>query len=244
MKQWHGHEGDPNVGALRDERGDLLRRSRRPDYLTDRADYLCSLAKGRKVLDCGMVEHTLDATSSPNWLHRKIRDSARECLGVDILEEEIEALRAAGFNVRTLDITKDSLPETFELIVACEIIEHIDNLGAAFGNWACMLAPGGRLVISTPNPWYINCMLKNVRVASALSESVDHVGWHEPATMFELGSRHGLKLDSYSGLFVEQTYTAKAKIFFGAARQLVKLGFRYELFSKSLIYEFVPMGNN
>ena len=239
MKEWHGQAGDPNAGLLREQRGEILRRARRPNYLTDRADYLCSLARGRSVLDCGMVEHTLDATNSPDWLHRKIRDCARECLGVDILPAEIEALRTAGFNVRTLDVTREALPNTFELILACEIIEHIDNLGAAFSNWARMLQPGGRLVITTPNPWYINCVLKNIRVASMLSESVDHVGWHEPSTLFELGSRYGLKLDSYTGLFVTQTHTMKAKIFFSAASKLTHLGFRYELFSKSMLYEFV-----
>jgi 2-polyprenyl-3-methyl-5-hydroxy-6-metoxy-1,4-benzoquinol methylase len=239
LKQWHGQEGDPNVGTLRTERVDVLRAARRADYLNDRAEYLCSLARGKKVLDCGMVEHTLGATTSPGWLHRKICDSARECLGVDILAEEIEALRKAGFNVRTLDVTREALPETFDLIIACEIIEHIDNLGAAFDNWARMLEPGGRLVITTPNPWYINCLLKNVRVASHLAESVDHVGWHEPATLFELASRHGMKLESYTGLFVAQTYTTKAKFFFSLARQLTRLGFRYELFSKSMLYEFV-----
>jgi SAM-dependent methyltransferase len=218
---------------------DILRAARRPGYLTDRAEYLCSLARGKKVLDCGMVEHTLDAAKSPGWLHRRICDSARECLGVDILASEIEALRAEGFNVRTLDVTREALPETFELILACEIIEHIDNLGAAFGNWARMLEPGGRLVITTPNPWYLNCMLKNVRISSRLEESVDHVAWHEPATLYELGSRHGLKLDSYTGLFVTQTYTSKAKAFFALAGKLTNLGFRYELFSKSLLYEFV-----
>lgn len=238
-RQWHGQAGDPNVGALRVKRVEALRSARRPGYLTDRADYLCNLARGKSVLDCGMVEHTIDAASSPSWLHRKIRDSARTCLGVDILAEEIAALKAAGFNVRTLDVTREALSETFDLIIACEIIEHIDNLGSAFENWARMLAPGGRLVITTPNPWYINCMLKNVRVASGLAESVDHVGWHEPSTLFELASRHGLRLDSYTGLFVAQTYTIKAKAFFSLARKLTTVGFRYELFSKSLLYEFV-----
>ena len=239
MKEWHGHLGDPNTGTVRDTRGEILRRARRPGYLKDRAEYLCSLARSRKVLDCGMVGHTLDAANSPDWLHRKIRDSARECLGVDILPEEIETLRNAGFNVRTLDVSRDALPETFELIVACEIVEHIDNLGAAFSNWARMLEPGGRLVITTPNPWYINCILKNILVSSQLSESVDHVAWHEPSTLFELGSRYGLKLESYTGLFVTQTHTPKAKAFFAAASKLTHAGFRYELFSKSLLYEFV-----
>jgi len=232
LKQWHGHEGDPNAGTLRTQRVDVLRAARRADYLTDRAGYLCSLAQGKKVLDCGMVEHTLDAATSPAWLHRKIRDCARECLGVDILAEEIEALRAAGFNVQVLDVTREALPETFDLIVACEIIEHIDNLGSAFDNWLRMLAPGGRLVITTPNPWYINCLLKNLRVASRLAESVDHVGWHEPATLYELASRHGMKLESYTGLFVSKTYTTKARFFFTVASQLTRFGLRYELFSE------------
>src|SRR3954470_16006289 len=117
MKHWHGDSGDPNATDDRTQRGRLLRVARRPSYLLDRAEYLCQLARGRKVLDCGMVEHTLDATSSPDWLHGRLRAVAGEILGVDILEPEIAALRDRGFNVRTLDVTREALPEQFDLIV-------------------------------------------------------------------------------------------------------------------------------
>ena len=239
MKEWHGHAGDPNTGDVRLTRGEVLRRVRKPESIEDRAAHIIALAKDKKVLDCGIVEHTLAATESSNWLHGRIRSAARECLGVDILEDEVNALRAKGYNVRTLDVTRESLPETFDLIVSCEIIEHIDNLGLAFANFAKMLTPGERLVITTPYHWYLNCMLKNLRSSSQLSESVDHVAWHEPFTLYELSQRYGLRMDSYTGLLVTQTYTAKAKLFFAMSRLLIGIGFKYELFSKSLLYEFV-----
>jgi SAM-dependent methyltransferase len=239
VKKWHGRAGDPNTGDVRLTRGEVLRRVRKSAGIEDRAAHIIELAKDRKVLDCGMVEHTLAATESPNWLHGRIRSAARECLGVDILEDEVNALREKGYNVRTLDVTREALPETFDLIVSCEIIEHIDNLGLAFKNFAKMLAPGGRLVITTPYPWYLNCMLKNLRTRSQLSESVDHVAWHEPFTLYELSQRYGLRMDCYTGLLVTRTYTPKAKLFFALSRLLIGLGFKYELFSKSLLFEFV-----
>ena len=61
--------------------------------------YLCDLAAGKSVLDIGVVNHTLDATDSPEWLHGNLRRSASKCLGVDVLESEIAKLRERGFNV-------------------------------------------------------------------------------------------------------------------------------------------------
>lgn len=241
QSHWNAEGKDPNADSLRKHRMESVRQTRRTDYLEDRSTYLAALVAGKDVLDCGIVAHTLEATQGADWLHDTIRRHAKSCLGVDILEAEIAALQQRGYHVQTLDVTKEVLPESFEVILACEIIEHIDNLGSAFENWSRMLKPGGRLVITTPNPWYINCMLKNIRVSSVLSESVDHVGWHEPATMYELGSRYSLRLDRYTGLFATRTYTLKAKVFFKLARLLVKLGIRYELFSKSLVYEFVKV---
>lgn len=40
--------------------------------------------------------------------------------------------------------------ETFDLVCAFEVLEHIDDDAAAFASWAERVAPGGRLLVSTP----------------------------------------------------------------------------------------------
>src|SRR5262249_3416192 len=151
--------------------------------------YLCDLAKGKIVLDVGVVEHFAAATTSDQWLHGKIREVARQCVGVDVLADEIEALRARGYDVRHCDLTVEVLDETFDLIVMGEVIEHIGNPETFLANTAKMLKAGGRLVLTTPSPWYLNVLLKNLGGTLPFSDSADHVAWHEPSTLYELGRR-------------------------------------------------------
>jgi hypothetical protein len=51
------------------------------------------LARGKRILDVGMVEHFLDASSSKRWLHGRLCEVAQKCVGVDVLTEELEQLR-------------------------------------------------------------------------------------------------------------------------------------------------------
>jgi 2-polyprenyl-3-methyl-5-hydroxy-6-metoxy-1,4-benzoquinol methylase len=239
LSTWKEHSSDPNEDHLRSMRAEAIRRARSNDYINDRAEEICRLAKGKRVLDVGVVAHTADAWKSSAWLHGRISKAAASCVGVDILPEQVNILKAEGFDVRCADITLEPLPETFELIVCGEIIEHIENPGALFANAARMLEPGGHLVLSTPNPWYINCILKNIHSTTMLLESVDHVAWYDPATLYELSSRHQLELERFTGVFVTETYSLSAAALFRLAPLLTKLGFKYELFSKTLLYDFV-----
>ena len=50
----------------------------------------------------------------------------------------------------TLDIEKSHLDEQFDLVICCEVIEHLHDRKAAFKNFAAMLKPGSHLLITCP----------------------------------------------------------------------------------------------
>ena len=60
---------------------------------------------------------------------------------------------AAKISWLTTDLNAPlALPDhTFDMIVALEIIEHLENPRAVAREWKRLLKPGGRLVMSTPN---------------------------------------------------------------------------------------------
>jgi len=72
-------------------------------------------------------------------------------LGVDVLQEGIEALRRDGFNAQVCDITRDVIEGQFDVIVAGEVIEHLGSPEAVFRLGQRNLNCGGRLVLTTPN---------------------------------------------------------------------------------------------
>jgi 2-polyprenyl-3-methyl-5-hydroxy-6-metoxy-1,4-benzoquinol methylase len=172
-------------------------------------------------------------------LHGHLRKHAAHCLGVDVLEEEVKHLRELGYNVIFADIAKSPLSEKFDVIVCGEVLEHVDAPGMFMKNCASMLNSSGRLVISVPNPWYINVIVKNAFTKYPFVDSADHVGWYDSSTLFELGERYGLRLERFSGIAVHRPKSLRAKILFDISPLICVLGVAPELFAKYMIYEFV-----
>lgn len=244
LRRWKDISSDPNNAEVLSYTKNTLAQARHSALIDNRNEYLCGLAQGKNVLDIGIVEHFRESSVSEDWLHKHIRNAARSCLGVDILEEEVSQLREAGYNVIAHDITGTPLPQKFELVVVGDVIEHLDNPSALFRNAAQMLEPSGRLVLSTPNPWYANAIIKNVVEGKPFTDSADHVAWFDAGTLCEMASRSGLHLDRYAGVMTERVSSIRASLFFRMAPLLIRMGVRPEVFAKTMIYEFVRSDEN
>jgi SAM-dependent methyltransferase len=241
MKRWQDYSRDPNTPEIYALRQEAVGRARSPSLVKDRVRYLSALVEGKSVLDIGVVEHTTGAADSPEWLHGNLRKHASRCLGVDVLAPEVASLRERGFNVVCADITQKPLEERFDVIIGGEVLEHLDLPGKFMESCAAMLSADGRLAISAPNPWHANAILKNCFGAAMFVDSADHVAWYEPSVLYELGQRHGLELDRFSGIDGALPRSFAGRLFFRLRPLLIRLGLRAELFAKSIIYEFVPV---
>lgn len=239
MKRWTAIGNDPNSFQIKQERIKDLSVARNWELIPDRVEYLKSLASGKKVLDVGVVEHTISAQDADTWLHKNLCKVADYCLGVDILEAEVNSLKSIGFNVVCFDLVKAPLQEDFDLIICGELIEHISNLEGIFSSFRSMLRPHGRIVVTTPNPYYLNVIAKNTMGHTPFTENVDHIAWFDPSMMAELASRFDLHLERFSGVKVCRPKSWQGKVLFTLSPSLVKLGMQPMLFSKTIIYELV-----
>jgi 2-polyprenyl-3-methyl-5-hydroxy-6-metoxy-1,4-benzoquinol methylase len=244
MKRWYEISKDPNSLEVVEARKKILLNARSGTLIKNRIAYLCDMVKDKDVLDIGVVEHLSKLAINPNWLHRHLAEAAKTCLGVDILEEEVEKLHAMGFNVLCVDLTKKHLEEQFDVIVCGEVLEHVDSPKNLLLSATKMLKPNGRIVISVPNPWYVNILVKNVFDGPPYIDNADHVAWFDPCTLCELGQRCGLLLDRFSGVAIDGDLSLNAKIFFNLTSFLPSIGIRPEIFAKVMIYEFVAAQHN
>jgi len=64
-----------------------------------------------------------------------------------------EVASAPNLELVSDDITRTDLQSGFDLILCSEVIEHIPDVESAIRSMAGLLAPGGSLVLSTPQPW-------------------------------------------------------------------------------------------
>lgn len=236
---WSEISADPNSSEVLDFRAINLAIARSRQLIPDRIAYLCNLASEKNVLDIGIVEHFSASSDRKSWLHGELCKYASTCLGVDILEKEIQALCDKGYKAIVWDATKFPLSQKFDLIVIGDVIEHVGNPSALFANVSEMLNPGGRIVVTTPNPWYANAIFKNIFEGRPFTDSVDHVAWFDPGTLYEISARNGLILDKYSGVMTKKSLSTKSRFFFSIAPFLLKIGIRQEFFAKTMLYEFV-----
>jgi 2-polyprenyl-3-methyl-5-hydroxy-6-metoxy-1,4-benzoquinol methylase len=107
-----------------------------------------SLAAGRRVLDAGC-----GVAYGSQILHDA---AASEVVGVDRSPEIVDAARSrvsASIRLECADLRDLPLPGgRFDLIVCFEVIEHVEDPEPVLRELKRVLAPGGVLAVSTPNP--------------------------------------------------------------------------------------------
>lgn len=111
-------------------------------------ELLSKVSPGKKVLDVGC---------SSGLLGQRIRNLGHYVVGVDLVEHPEIRDRVDDFVLADLE---GGLPDlaggTFDLVIAADVIEHVADPAGLLGQMASVVAPNGRLVVSTPNfgHWY------------------------------------------------------------------------------------------
>jgi len=73
--------------------------------------------------------------------------------GIDISPGNVEALRRRGFDAEVVDLNGDLPfePESFSCVTFIEVAEHLVRAEHAFREISRVLAPGGKVLFTTPN---------------------------------------------------------------------------------------------
>jgi 2-polyprenyl-3-methyl-5-hydroxy-6-metoxy-1,4-benzoquinol methylase len=88
--------------------------------------------------------------------------------------------------------------EQFDTVAAFALIEHIEDPGALLAQWAEVLAPGGRIVLTTPHPKFewIHTVGAKVGLFSHHAHD-DHEDLIDRKQMTQLGAPSGLVVEVY-----------------------------------------------
>jgi SAM-dependent methyltransferase len=108
------------------------------------------LARGKRVLDAGC---------GAGYGSAELARVATHVTAVDVAPEAIEYARVnyAAENIAFEEASATELPyadAAFDLIVAFEMIEHLENWRGFLSEARRVLAPSGQLIVSTPNRLY------------------------------------------------------------------------------------------
>ena len=134
-----------------------LRRFPDMRFVPDRESFLMDICKGKRVLNlgCGDAISFSDRMQRGRHLHTLLAAVSESLYGVDLHANTIQKLRDeygvdnlyVG-NVEALDI---DFGTDFDVIVAGELIEHLNNPGLFLDSVSRYMRPTTRFVITTPN---------------------------------------------------------------------------------------------
>ncbi len=195
VSRWHELDDDPNDPLPLAHRARTLRAAWRP-AISDRIAFLEDRCRDRVVLDIGCVAHSESRLQSGDWLHGRLARVADRCLGVDILEQGVAAVVQAGYEAIVHDLTGELGPldswAPFDVIVAGELLEHVNDLDMIFKVATESLSQHGQLIVTTPNPYAPQRVRAGQR--GIIWENTDHVSYLFPSGIAELAERRGLEL--------------------------------------------------
>ena len=162
------------------------------DWSDSKIKFIVSRCENKNVLDLGCVEHSLDRFSNSKWVHRALKDKADDLIGLDYLEDEVKALREVGLNIIYGNAEDFNLGAKFDVIVAGDLIEHLNNYGNFIKCCVEHMTEQSLLIITSANPWHWHKVVR-----SSLGEvpvNFEHTCWMTPICLNQLCERYGLKL--------------------------------------------------
>ncbi len=159
--------------------------------------FAVSHCRGKDVLDIGCVQHNPENYKSKYWLHKALKQVANTLDGIDLYEEGVNYLKDLGYNVLVGDAQNFYTGKSYDVIVAGDLIEHLDNLGDFLNSCKAHLREGGKLLLSTPNPWYWRFVVKAALFKGHVNPNPEHTIWLCPTVLGHMLSRHGLRIESW-----------------------------------------------
>lgn len=170
--------------------------------LVDRVTYLLEQSAGKRVLHLGCTDwpYTETKLKGGALLHGQLRNSARELTGVDMDAEGVACLRRLGFAETYCDnVEQFAAPEVrarqYDLILAGEIIEHLENPGLFLRAVQTLMTRETELIITTINAY---CFFRILYYLGG-NEMVhpDHNYYFSPVVLRKLITRCGLEVTEF-----------------------------------------------
>jgi 2-polyprenyl-3-methyl-5-hydroxy-6-metoxy-1,4-benzoquinol methylase len=165
---------------------------------TQREQWLIEKVRGKACLDIGCLGHkwTVIAESSES-IFNMLKSEAKEITGVDYLKEDVAKLQEMGYtNVVYGDAVDLNLNRKFDVIILGDLIEHLYDFKGLFKSVKAHLHDQGEVIITTPNPFYINQFIM-IAIYNKILVNKEHKCWFDPSTIFQMLASNGFEITEF-----------------------------------------------
>lgn len=175
--------------------------------LVQRVDFIKKMCEGKKVLHLGCTNspYTEESLKNEMLLHHDLKKVAKELHGFDYDAEGLEIFKRIGEeNIHWADLEHlddVALDETFDVIIAGEMIEHLSNPGLFLRGIKRFMNADTKLVITTINAYSgMRFFTYSLRGKGGENEPVhpDHVAYYSYKTLNLVVEREKLKIKDFA----------------------------------------------
>lgn len=175
--------------------------------LVDRVDFIKKMCAGKKVLHLGCTNSPFTKISIENemLLHFDLKKVVKELHGFDYDREGLDILKQAGeTNLHRGDLEKleeADFDDTFDVIVAGEMIEHLSNPGLFLEGIKRFMNDQTNLLITTINAYSgMRFFIYGLRGRGGENEPVhpDHVAYYSYKTLSMILERANFKVKEFA----------------------------------------------
>jgi len=197
--------------------------------LVQRLDIILEKCRGKRVLHLGCSDspYTQAAYENGTLLHRAISEVAEKVVGFDYDDAGIEALKKFGFDdiykADLEDLDRAIIDERFDIIIAGEMIEHLNNPGKFLTGIQAFMDHDTELVITTVNAY---CGMRFFHYTfsrnGGRNEPVhpDHVAYYSYSTLRLLVERHGMEVKDFMFYDLGKNHRKAAPLIFRVANDV------------------------
>lgn len=174
--------------------------------LVQRVEFIKQACEGKKVLHLGCTNYpyTKEAIENEMLLHNELAVSAKELYGFDFDQAGIDILSDSGvenlYKADLENLEEVELNETFDVIIAGEIIEHLLNPGKFLKGIQRFMNPETRLIITTINAYCaFRFLVYFLSGKGGENEPVhpDHVAYYSYSTLSLALKRENLRIENF-----------------------------------------------
>lgn len=159
-----------------------------------RIRWLEETVDGNRILDIGFVGEYRESTT-----HSRIASENPDAtlVGVDVKPTVAERVVDSGVRGDLFRLPFDS--DSFDSVVFAEVLEHLSEPAAALEEISRILESGGRLYLTTPNPFSLYRYLRHYLVSRDLNSEFylgadDHVQFVDPLSLSNLLMTSGFSI--------------------------------------------------
>lgn len=154
------------------------------------------LTKGTRVLDVGFSGQAVQDTDF-EWPHALLQEHTDDLYGVDLDFDSRKYPLPRYVKASAEDF---SFPVKFDLIFAGDLIEHLSNPGLFLECSKRHLAPGGRLVMTTPNTFSFFSLIEKL-THDEPNVNPDHTLYLNKRVIKVLLRKNGMEIKEFGYLY-------------------------------------------